>query len=749
MIMPERREFIAIFKAESEDCLTKLDKGLVELEKFPDNPELVKELNRAAHTLKGSARVMGYIPIQEIAHRIEDIFDQVLQQKLVFTADMADKIFKGIDLIRSALSKVVKEEEIDIDIAQVCAELEGILEIQGEEVHEKQEEKKVSAPHAEPASSQPSILKEDGISQEYIRVPVYRVNKLLNLTGEMVINKMKSSEKVSQIKKLARRVKETQKDLGELNEKIGKALSAQDKEIVNLASRCFAGMDRLREDALSLYDNVSTEVFRLDPVVDELQNKMKEMRMLPCSTIFEGFPRMVRDIAAQERKKVDFEILGGQTELDRKVLERIKTPLMHVLRNCIDHGIEEPQTRKAVGKEEAGKVKIMAFHKAGHVLIEIEDDGCGMDPEGIKQAALKKHLVSPDELKGMSDKEVLNIIFMNGFSTSQLITDVSGRGIGLDVVRRDIESLKGQVLIETQKGKGTKFIFVLPLTIAIINTLLIKTVGMFFAIPLSSVEEALNVPKDQISMIDNHMAIQVRDRLVPLVLMKEVLDLPVFSGEVHQEEDNEHEKVNPVVIISSLDKWVGFIVDEIFGQEEMFLKNLGKHLGKVRNVSGASILGSGDVVVILDPADLIDQSCLAHPAAARRGTLVKKQKGEKKILIAEDTLTIRELEKSILEAQGYQVDVAVDGLDALNKLSATHYDLVVSDIQMPRMDGFELCSTIKKSEEYKDLPIVIVTAMEKNEDKRRGIEVGAQAYIVKSSFDQRNLLDAIERLIGA
>jgi two-component system chemotaxis sensor kinase CheA len=452
---------------------------------------------------------------------------------------------------------------------------------------------------------------------------------------------------------------------------------------------------------------------------------------------------MVRDIASQEGKEVNLVISGGETELDKKVLEGIKTSLIHILRNCIDHGIEEPESRVALGKPREGTIKVSAFHEGDNVVITVEDDGRGVDIAQIKETALRKRLLSSSDLEGMTDKEVLNVVFMNGYSTSPIVTDVSGRGMGLDIVRRDITNLKGRVILDTQKDKETKFTLVLPLTIAIIQALLVKVQNMLFALPMFSITESVKVNVDDISAIEGRMAIQFRDHIVPLLKLNEVLGLPPPG-----DNEGKAKKEMLVVMATSLDSQVGFIVDEIVGEGEVFIKSLGKHLGKVKNVGGAIIMPNGEVVLVLDIPDLIAHSALSLPQATGKKRAPKSERKEKKILIVEDAFSTRELEKSILETHGYLVDTAVDGLDALDRMADNQYDLIVSDVEMPRMDGFELCRTLKNNEGYKDIPFVMVTALQKEEDKRRGIEVGAAAYIVKSAFEQSNLLDTIERLVG-
>ncbi len=782
------KDLIAIFKAETEEHLTKLDNGLVELEKQPENVDLARDLNREVHTLKGAARVFGFCEIQDIAHRIEDIFEEISGKRTVFSSFIAESMFKGLDAIRAILEKIVQGKEIDVDASDLCKELEECLsgthgvrpqkQLEGETEREEKDggtrgkgirangkqkrearavadtqEKsgrgeddergktrdKVVDRMSEPAAPLPSAQME-----EYIRVPLSRVDKLLYLVGEVVINRMKASVMIAQTKSLSKLGKELQKSISGLNEAMKKELYPQNGEVTKLLSQCDAQVQKLKGHSLKLYDYVSTQGFFLDPVIDELQANMKKVKMLPLSAIFDGFPRMVRDIASQQGKEVKLVISGEETELDKRVLDGVKAPLIHLLRNCIDHGIEGPDARAALGKQRYGTIKVSAFHEADNVVITVEDDGMGMDIDEIKQTALKKRFISSDALEGMTEKEILNLVFMSGYSTSPVVTDVSGRGLGLDIVRRDITDLKGRVILDTLKDRETKFTLVLPLTIAIIQVLLVEVQKMIFALPMLPITESVKVNIGDISTIEGKMAIHLREHTVPLVRLDEVLELPAAG-----DEDRKRRKEEMlVVIITSLDSRVGFIVDEIVGEAEVFIKSLGRHLGKVKNVSGAIIMPSGEVVVVLDVADLIAHSALRLPLVTGKKRVSELKRKEKRILVVEDVFSTRELEKTILETHGYLVDAAVDGLDALDRMTGTHYDLIVCDIEMPRMDGFELCRTLKKKEEYTDIPFVMVTALEKEEDRRRGIEVGAAAYIVKSTFEQTNLLDTIERLVG-
>ncbi|MBF0619771.1 MAG: hybrid sensor histidine kinase/response regulator [Candidatus Omnitrophica bacterium] len=763
--MSKKDEFIALFKAEAEDYVTALNQGLLDLEKAPDNMEIAKELNRVAHTLKGAARVFKFNDIQDITHHIEDIFERIYHKQMAFSSPLADKVFKALDIVKGILEHVGKGEPVLVDVTEICHALKEALPAdantaplaqtisepaaQPSAVKAPEVLAAVSKPVAAPEKNKPESDQPQADADEFIRVPLSRVNKLLNLVGEIVINKMKTSAKISQAKKLGALSKDIQLSLTVLGEAI-KAVAPEDESLVKILGRCHADIQKLKEGALLLWDNLSDETFHLDPVIDDLQASMKELRMLPVSTIFESFPRMIRDIAQQKGREIVFEISGEKTELDKKVLEGLKSPLMHILRNSIDHGIEDPAERAAAGKPKAGKIHLSAFHEAGAVVIRIEDDGQGLDPERIRAAVIKKGLIPEDELAAMSEQEVINCIFMNGFSTSKIITDISGRGIGLDIVRRSIESLKGRIIIESEKGKGTTFTLVLPLTIAIIQVLLIRVQGHLFALPVTAITESLEVDMDDVATMEGRLAVQVRGNTLPLVRLSDVLGLPAIHEDEDEDEDGRSGKNKklPVVVVSSLEKRIGFIVDRIIGDEEVFVKGLGNHLGKVRNVIGATILWTGDVAVILDVEDLTVNTRLSHPAVQPRKAGSLKRSKDKRVLVCDDAMATRELLKSLIQAVGYTVDTAVDGRDGMEKLSMQQYDLVVSDVEMPRMSGFELCSIIRKTDEYKDIPLILVTALEKEEHKRHGIEVGASAYIVKTSFDQSTLMDTIERLLG-
>ena len=814
----DRSEFLSTFNDEARDHLQKLNQGLLALEKDPGNAEIIEEMFRSGHTLKGAARMMGFEEIKEVSHCIEDIFGAIHNKKIVLDAEMTTLLFKGLDTISSILDEVIQSKPVTVQwkelVDQLHQTLENYLSGQKKKTEKPLEESKAPpppqpAPPASPKSDSEELtfaevkkeLEEKGLLnvplgdyaakaegpspesqktassphevlphehevshkgqktaspelEEFIKVPINKINKLLNLVGEMVINKINSNEKVNSTRRFARFTRQAQKKFQDLYQLIANNHAISKLSNFNEIKIYFHDLNtdliKLRDDSNILFDEIALEVSQLDPIIDELQLRMKQIRMLPVGNLFETMPRLVRDIAVAQGKQIELRISGEETEVDKKVLESIKASLIHLLRNSVDHGIEPPQERFTSGKGAKGTIHLRAFHKGGNVVIEVEDDGRGINPQKIKETALRRGLTSLNEVATMSDNEIMSFIFYPGFSTAPIITDISGRGVGLDVVKTDIEALKGSVLIQSEQGKGTKFTLQLPLTVAIIQSLLVRCENEIFAIPLLSVEESICIDKKDIFSIENRFAIRLRNRTISVVRLKDIVQVPPSPYKTSSAEEDK----TFIVILNSMEKLLGIEVDEIIGEQEVFIKSLDEHLGKLRNISGATILGNGQVIIILDILDIFESSKNINFSAMAENMPLSPQRKEnllvtkKRILIVEDSMTTRELEKSILQSHGYEVDTCVDGLNALSRLQSHRYDLIVSDVEMPKMDGFELCRAVKQINEHRETPFIIVSSLDREEDKRRGIEVGAQAYIIKSAFDQSSLIDTIKRLIG-
>jgi two-component system chemotaxis sensor kinase CheA len=484
---------------------------------------------------------------------------------------------------------------------------------------------------------------------------------------------------------------------------------------------------------------------------DNLLHDVKEMHLLPFSSLLEIFPRFTRELARDQGKQVELVIQGGEIEIDRRTLEEMKDPLMHLLRNCMDHGIEQPAMRQDKGKPACGNITVAIAQKdGGKIEIMVSDDGAGIDAAKVKVAARKLNLVAAEEAEKLGEQEAQALIFHSGISTSQIITDISGRGLGLAIVREKVERLGGVVVLEsghdgqTHGGMkhegGTTFRITLPLMLATFRGVLVRAGEHYFVIPALSVERVTRVAKQDIRTVENRATISLDGQAVALVSLGDALELPRQSSTA-----NTSAQV-AVVVLGTGRQRVAFQVEEILGEQEVLVKTLGRQLTRVRNVAGASVLGTGQVVAVLNVPDLLKSAvkqAAPPPVAAETHGVAEKQS----ILVVEDSITSRALLKNILESAGYRVTTAVDGVDAYTTLKTGTFDLIVSDVEMPRMDGFDLTAKVRADKQLAGLPVVLVTSLESREHRERGIDVGANAYIVKSSFDQSNLLEVVQQLI--
>jgi two-component system chemotaxis sensor kinase CheA len=524
------------------------------------------------------------------------------------------------------------------------------------------------------------------------------------------------------------------------------------EDIVSSIDHFLEASNVLTEKAASIFVQQQDAASTMKMTTDKLQNQIMALRMLPISTVFDLFPRAVHDMAKMYNKKVNITITGSDTEVDKKMLEHIKDPLMHLLRNAIDHGIEPEPERKKQGKSAEGTIELSAWQEGDRVFIKVSDDGKGINPATTRKVAVQKGILSTEEAERLSDDEARHLIFQSGFSTSKIITDVSGRGVGVDVVRKNIEdNLGGQVILNSETHKGTVFTLILPLTLAVTPSVIIRLGHQMFAIPASSVLLGTRITASDIQSVEGKQAIRVIDSTVPLVRIAEVLRLPKQNGLGFYADTSlikETDKFHAIVIEYGHQK-LAFLVDELIKEQDIIVKPLEKPLQKLKNIAGVTILEKGEIVPIIHVPELIESAKKALPSRSFDPSIhEKEQKTQQKILIVEDSLTTRELEKSIMTSVGYFVETAVDGIDALNKIATSKPDLIITDIQMPRMDGFRMTEKLKQEAKYKDIPVVMVTALARDAEKKRGIELGADAYITKTDFDQSHLVDIIEQLIG-
>jgi chemotaxis protein histidine kinase CheA len=751
----DRSAFIGKFQEEAADLLQRLNEGVIALEADPGDRAIIDTMLRDAHTLKGSSRMVGLIEVSDVAHWLEDIMVRIRDRELSYTPEMSDAFFEALDSIVYLTDNAGVNVDAAIDLEALKARLAAIAE-SGEGA------KASAAPP--PSSSAVAAASAEVVAraaagacgeelertpqrdeelrpkvQNTIRVKTAQVDNLLNVISEVVIAQIKDEQRIGALKaaqlsadeswKTWLRIRTLLTTLGDeaINEALGDDLSVLD---ALLAER--------RRDSSAFVKSYAEDVSRSSVVVNDLQEQGMRMRMLPANSIFQAFPLAVRDLAKQFRKDINLVIEGGDTELDKKVLEEINDPLVHIMRNAVDHGIEDPATRLALGKPAEGTIVLSARPEGDRIVIEVSDDGAGIDPDKVRQSAVRKGYITEVEAKVMSDREAQYMIFEAGFSTASIITEISGRGVGMDVVREFVvEKLKGSLDLDSQMGRGTVFKLTIPLTLAIIRALMLRVGGQVFALPTASVDETLRVDPSEIIKVEGRDVIRRQRRTIPLVRLSEILGV-------------RSEPTSAKVAIATIGysgHRMGFIVDAFVGEQQIVIKPLGSHLRKVSNVAGVTILGAGEVVPILNVPDLMTHA--RHRSGQRVGPLHREDhEGPRSILICEDSFTTRELERSIFEAAGYAVETANDGAQGLAILKAgLKVDAVVTDVQMPNMTGFELTRSIKADPALAETPVIIVTSLERDEEKAEGVDSGADAYITKSVFNQDTLLDTVERLI--
>jgi len=494
--------------------------------------------------------------------------------------------------------------------------------------------------------------------------------------------------------------------------------------------------ERLRS---SLYEDIT----RLEMISDELEEGIRTLRLLPLSTLFKIFPRMVRDLARQEKKLVQLVIEGGETRADKRILEEMRDPLMHMIRNAIDHGVELPARRRQQGKPELATIILRSYQTPSSIIIEVEDDGKGLDLEAIKETALRRGLVRAEELETLTEGQIQNLILQPGFSTCTLVTEISGRGVGLDVLRSNVERLKGTIEVFSRPSQGCKIRIQLGTTLTTAHVMIVALQNRSYAIPVEFVQTACLVNPQEIFTIEGRETILYNQQPISVVKLTDLLELSTPLNAIPAIKKTQW----PCIIVRSSNDRLGLFVDDLLDEQDVVLKPQSQLLKRVRNVSGATILGTGEVCMVLNPQDLIQS--VRHKQNSSVGTALANGplKQQHVVLLVEDSIATRTQEKRILEAAGYDVITAVDGMDGFNKLQTRSIDAVVSDVQMPNLDGLGLTERIRQHKEYNEIPVILVTTLASDEDRRRGAEAGANAYITKGSFTQDVLLDTLQRLI--
>jgi two-component system chemotaxis sensor kinase CheA len=737
------QRLMVTFVGELEDHARALERDLLALEKRPApdaKSEIFASLFRTAHSLKGSARMVRVSLLETTGHRLEEIFAAARDGRLPIDPAFFELLLATVD----AMGEVGHRLRTNANLAGV--RLDGVVRRLAMAMGPR-EETSPSAPAELGVVSRPAAEEWSGV----VRVPAEKLDALLAQTGEMLIIRHRAEARGEAAAALQDLMVSWHREWRRVEQGIAGLLKSDiDTESPSKARNGVVQRRRLEtsirrnSDALSrfagslerLVADLGEDRRVIEQTVTPLDVEVRRIRMVPFSAACDGLERLVRDLTARGDKRVQLDIEGGEIEIDRSIVEGLKDPLLHLVRNAVDHGIEPATARRAASKPDLGRVTVAAALRGPRVEVTVTDDGQGLDTDAIRKQLRKRNpAMAADNL------DAAQIIFLPGLSTSEKVTPISGRGVGLDVVKTRLTSMRGTVDISFKAGQGTKFTLVVPLTLTSIRVILVEASGQTYAIDTIGVHRVLRINVDDIRSIEGRKVLLIAGMSVPLVTLAESLSLhrraPLVGGA----------KI-PVVVLAVGTRLVAFIVDDLQSEREVVVRALGPRLRHVKYVSGGTILPDGRVALILNAPDLI-QHALSLPAAASLPDAqgIVPRSARKRLLVADDSVTVRTLQKNILESAGYDVMAAVDGMEAWHLLSEKGADLVISDVEMPRMDGFSLTEAIRDSKRFRDLPVILITAMESDADKTRGLAAGADAYCLKSTFDQKDLLATIARLL--
>ncbi len=751
-----------LFREEVRAHAATLNQGLVDLDHGPATPQKIEPLMRAAHSIKGAARIVNIDQAVQLAHAMEDAFVAAQDGRIRLNPDDVDALLRGTDLL-AGLSQV-READVATWSASHATEVATLKErfrlmaqgpsaptavtsvVAASESPTLMPAPAVSSPpataEAPPAATPieeapppaPPAEKAEGV----VRVTAQSLNRLMGLAGESLVQARWLDPFATALLKL----KKQQDHLAAVLDGLTRAAAAgRPDQVQSLAAEARQQSKRCGEVLAERMREFQEHAAQAEDLNSRLYREVIASRMRPFADGTHGFPRLVRDMARRLNKLVRLEIEGQATEVDRDVLEALEAPLTHLLRNAVDHGIEPPEQRTAAGKPETGLIRLEARHRAGTLAITAADDGGGIDLERLRNRVTERGLATAELARTLTEPELLEFLFLPGFSTAGAVTEYSGRGVGLDVVQTMIRQVGGSVRISTRSGRGTTFQLQLPITLSVLRAVVVDIGGEPYAFPHHHIDRLLRVPPAEVRSLERRQFLTVDGRNVGLVLAAQLLGLPSVppAGDAL-----------PVVLLSDATGYYGLIVEAFRGEQDLVVRPLDPRLGKVANISAAAILDDGTPVLIADIADLIrsmDQFIQAN--SLRRCDREEQTATERRrVLVVDDSITVREVERQLLRNQGYDVAVAVDGREGWNMVRAEHFDLVISDVDMPRMSGLELVQAMRSDPALRQVPVIIVSYKEREEDRLRGLEVGANYYLTKSSFHDNTFLQAVTDLIG-
>lgn len=730
------RSMQELFHMEAQAQTEVLTAGLLALEREPSDPAALEACMRAAHSLKGAARIVGLDAAVQLAHHMEDLLVAAQEGRLPLRSEHIDALLRGSDM----LLRLGGGEAAD-GLPDLLAQLDGsggaALPIAQDVAQAGALPQALADGAPEPAEALPE--QRDRV----LRVSAERLDLLLDLAGRSLV----AAQRAQPLGDGLARLRRLQQQMGQSLDGLREALQGHALPPAVQALLASAG-DQLQEAQAHLQNHSAEfDSFAWDfgQRSHRLYDAALASRMRPCADLMASKVRMVRDLGRQLGRQVRLELEGEGTQADRDVLDRLEAPLIHLLRNAVDHGIEPPAERARLGKPAEGVVRLRARHFAGRLLLDVEDDGCGVDLERVRAAVRERRLVPADMALQLAEDELLAFLFLPGFSMSPAVSDVSGRGVGLDVVQHELRSLRGIVRLRQRAGQGCLFQIELPLTLSVLRSLIVEIGGEPYALPLAKVERVLRVAPEAIALIEGQQHLWHGGRHIGLLAASQLLQVPGVQRDLPGSPGL------PVVLLSGPDACHAVAVEQVLGERNLAVMPLDPRLGAVRGVSAGALLDDGSPVLILDADELL------HSAGKLLGggqvERVARPEGQapqarKRVLVVDDSLTVRELERKLLSSRGYEVSVAVDGMDGWNMLRGGHFDLLVTDIDMPRMDGIELVIQLRRDPRLQSLPVIVVSYKDREEDRRRGLEAGADHYLTKSSFHDESLLEAVHMLVG-
>lgn len=742
------KKFVVRFVEEARDHVARLGEGLDALERDPTDRENINTIFRSAHTIKGSSRMLKLTTITDTAHKIEDVLGAMREGDLAYSPELGRLLYRGVDALAALVERVAENGELPtvdqalcnalmlaakgendggafaacLDQAQRIPEVTDRLQMQHETPDSVSFDPGCANPIPElPNTHSPGVKLK---APDTVRVRLNKLDELIKLMGEVVSSHARSRQRLIDI----RAIEQMGFDVARATESNRATLQSN-----------------LHRFALQLRDDVLAQ----ELLMNELHSKALIMRMLPLAIVFDPVGRMIRELASSVAKDVECIVSGSEIELDRDLIDKLSDPVVHLLRNAVDHGIEAPAVRQAAGKPTRGCITLSARQDGGWVVIEIADNGGGIPIDLIREKAVRKGFVAVEKAATLSEQEVIDLIFLPGFSTSPIITDISGRGVGMDVVKRCIvDDLHGVVSVESSSGIGTTFALRLPLSLAMMRVLLVEAGGIPFGVTAQYVAALLRVTPSEVLNVAERRAVIIRNEFVPVVPLEDLLRIPQhLARKVSQKK---YLKGLLLLVVRVRGEKLALIVDDLLDERDMVIKPLPEHLRCATMVSGMVTTGKNELVGILHVPVLLEMArrTRSDPLWKQGETVPGETSLPLRVLVVDDSLNTREIEKDALEAHGFQVTLAEDGLDGLRKAQSEEFDAVLTDVEMPNMDGFTLTERLRQHDKYRDTPIIIITSREKEADKRRGIQVGADAYIVKGDFDQSNLVEILHNLLG-